>query len=630
MNIGLVFNKILGRPLASKDGKQQALSVMTGVPALGLDALASTAYGPEAALMILLSLGAVGFQYFLPIMIAVVLVLLLLYLSYMQTIMAYPEGGGAYIVASDNLGKRVGVWAAVALLLDYLLNVAVGISAGVGAIVSAIPSFQPYTLLLCLFVLLMLTLLNLRGVRESGLVFILPTLAFVACIGISLVMGLINIWQSHGHPQAVIAPPVFPSMSATVSMWLLLGAFANGLTAMTGVEAVSNAVPLFRKPTVKHAQWTLTLIVGILGLFLLCIGYLCPSYHIIAMDENQSGYQTILSQLVSAVMGKGVFYYFSMMSIFIILAYSAQTSFADFPRVCRLLAEDNFLPHFFAEKGRRLVFSHGIIVLAILSAMLIIVFKGITNNLIPLFAVGAFSAFLFSQSGMVMYWVRKKEPGTGIKLMCNLLGALATLIALIIIITEKFLQGAWIIVVVALLLMLLLTQINRHYKKISRAVEKPLELETEKLKPPIVIIPIQGWDRLSERALEFGLLLSDHIICVNISTESDDKEHWLRKIWVEKVKMPAKEANVAIPKLEIIKSPYRRINQPLLDFVKKVRKEHPKRLITIVVPELVEPHWYEYLLHNLHAARLRTSLFLERDNRTVVITIPWYLREQAH
>lgn len=619
------LDTILGRPLAIGERKKQTLTVMTGVPALGLDALASTAYGPEAALMILLPLGIVGLHYFFIISIAIVATLVILYLSYLQTIAAYPKGGGAYIVASENLGKHMGLWAAVALLLDYLLNVAVGISAGTGAIVSAIPMLQPHTLMICLFVLVMLTVLNLRGIRESGIVFIGPTLAFVACISIAIVIALIHSGPNSSHPQPAIPPSTHLSM---ISLWLLLGAFANGLTAMTGVEAVSNAVPLFRKPTVKNARLTLTVIVIILSLFLLGLGYLCSAYHIVAMDENKPGYQTILSQLVAIVAGKGTFYYFSIISIFIVLTYSAQTSFAGFPGVCRLLAEDGFLPHFLGERGRRLVFSHGIIILAILSAVLLIIFGGITNKLIPLFAVGAFGAFFFSQTGMVVYWLRKKEPGSSVKLALNALGAITTGIALIIIIAVKFIEGAWIVVILAPLLTFLFLQIKKHYNKINREIKKPLELQIEKLELPIVIVPIQGWDCVAENAIRFGLLLSDDVTAVYVSTQTNGACQRLQKLWHKKVEVPAKTAHSAIPHLEIINSPFRRIYKPILDYVKKVRNEKPDRLIAVVIPELVEAHWYEHLLHNLHAAGLRTFLFLERDHRTVVITTPWYLHEK--
>lgn len=622
------LDKLLGRPLSLRASKKQELSIMTGVPALGLDALASTAYGPEAALMILVPLGVSGLHYFTTISLLIVLILITLYCSYRQTIAAYPGGGGAYIVASDNMGNKIGLWAAIALLLDYLLNVAVGISAGVGAIVSAIPYLHRYTLVLCLLVLALLTLINLRGIRESGVAFIIPTLIFVVCLLIAMVIGVVHTLQSGGSPQAVVAPPPTPSSNATLSNWLLLAAFANGLTAMTGVEAVSNAVPLFRKPTVRNAQWTLTLIVGTLGLFLLIIGFLCPAYHIVAMDENRPGYQTILSQLVAAITGKGVFYYLSIVSIFIVLTYSAQTSFADFPRVCRLLAEDNFLPHFFAERGRRLVFSLGIILLAIFSAILLIVFKGITSNLIPLFAVGAFSAFLFSQIGMVLYWIRHGYRKAPFKLAFNAIGAVVTAIALAIIVITKFVEGAWVIIVVAPILALLMNRIQSHYRRVAKAIKMPIKLRTSKLKPPIVIIPIKGLDCVAEKAIQFGMLLSNEVIAVYIDTGTNNIEQ-LKKLWSLKVEKAAKKAELTVPQLEIIKSPYRRVYKPILNFVKKIKRQKSNRLIAVLIPELIEPYWYEHLLHNIHAAGLRALLFLERDQRTVVITIPWYLRDRS-
>lgn len=623
-----ILDKILGRPLSIKKEKEQALSVLTGVPALGLDSLSATAYGPEAALMILLPAGLAGLHYFSLISMLIVGVLFTLYLSYLQTTAAYPGGGGAYMVASDNLGKRAGLWAAAALLLDYLLNVAVGISAGVGAIVSAIPDLQPWTLVLCLLILLTLTILNLRGVRESGLIFIAPTFAFVILLSIVMIIGLFKSIQSGGHPQAIVPPPLPPSITVGISTWLLLGAFANGLTAMTGVEAVSNAVPLFRKPAVQNAQKTLTVIVIILALFLLGLAYLCPTYHIIAMDEGQLGYRTILSQLVAAIMGHGIFYYLSILSIFIVLTYSAQTSFVGFPRVCQLLAEDNFLPHFFAERGRRLVFSLGIIVLAACSAILLIIFNGITTNLIPLFAVGAFTAFLFSQIGMVVHWLkRKNEPNVKIKMFFNGLGAVSTFIALIIIVLAKFIEGAWIVIITAPLLVFLFTRIHRHYKNVSREIDKPLELKVSDINPVIVVIPIRGWDNLAEKALRFGLQMSNDVTAIHISTNDDESER-LKNLWLEKVEKPAKAAEIAVPHLEIIRSPYRRVYQPIINYVNKVQKEKPNRFVAVVIPELVGAHWYENLLHNIRAAGLRLTLFLERDQRTVVVTTPWYLRDR--
>src|SRR5438132_4110517 len=403
-----LLDKILGPPLKSSEAAKQELGVITGVPVLGLDALSSTAYGPEAALTILAAAGVAGLHY-LPIITITILVLLaMLYVSYRQTIAAYPNGGGAYIVAKENLGTSAGLLAAAALLLDYTLNVAVGISAGIAAVVSAIPVLHRFMLTLCLLVLLILTIINLRGVRESGLAFGLPTFVFVVCLGATVIVGLVRVWLSGGQPQPIVPPAALPAATQAMSAWILLRTFANGCTAMTGVEAVSNGVPLFRKPKIENAHRTLTVIVVILALLLMGVAYLSRAYQIGAMDQQQPGYQTILSQLVAAVAGRGFFYYVAIATILFILTFSANTSFAGFPRVCRQLAEDSFLPHAFAERGRRLVFSIGISALAVLSAAILIAFDGITEKLIPLFAVGAFSAFTFSQGGMVFHWRQKR------------------------------------------------------------------------------------------------------------------------------------------------------------------------------------------------------------------------------
>ena len=357
------------------------------------------------------------------------------------------------------------------------------------------------------------------------------------------------------------------------------------------------------------------------------ISVLCPAYQIHAMNERDPGYQTILSQLVAAVAGHGVFYYVAIASIFIVLTYSAQTSFTDFPRVCRLLAEDSFLPPAFTNRGRRLVFSLGINVLAILSGLLLIMFDGITDRMIPLFAIGAFSAFLFSQAGMVQYWRRQGRRGARLKLAVNALGAICTGIGLLIIIIAKFVEGAWVMVIVVPGLVLLLHRIKQHYRKISREIDWPVRLNTWKVQPPVVIIPITGWDRVAERALRFGLQLSHDITAVHVMTEQEDPKR-LRELWAENVEKPARAAKSAVPRLEILRSPYRQLYEPVLKFVSKTKEEKSDSLIAVIIPELVEPHWYGYVLHNSRGAALRALLFLERDQRTVVITVPWNLSEE--
>jgi amino acid transporter len=620
-----IQDAILGKPLPTSEDATQRLGVVAAIGVLGIDALASTGYGPEAALSALTPAGLHGLLFFPAIVAAVLAQMTMLYLTYQQVAEAYPDGGGAYTVASRNLGRQPALWAAIALLIDYLLNVAVGIAAGVGAVVSAAPALQPFTLDICLAVLLTLTLVNLRGVRESGMVFVVPVFVFVGCIGAAIAVGLGRAAAAAGLPHPAVAPPPLPSGSGTLGAWLLLVAFASGCTAMTGIEAVSNGVPLFREPKTPHARRTLIAIFVILLIFLSALAFLCPAYRIGAMNEGQAGYQTVLSQLIAAIAGRGAFYYIASASIFIVLTYSAQTSFADFPRVCRLPAEDRFLPPFFATRGRRLVFSTGILMLAALSALLLIAFGGMTQKLMPLFAVGAFAGFLLSQAGMAVHWKRSPGPGARRRLLFNALGAATTALALAVIILARFREGAWVAVVVWPLLAIALNRLSAHYEKTERQVE-PLGFHPSKPRPPVVIIPVDTWNRATEKALRFGLLFSDEITAIHVRTEMDDGEE-LRRLWREQVEVPAEMAGSAVPKLEIVESPYRFVYQPILDFVTGIRRYEPSRLIAVIIPELVRPHWYQYLLHNLHGRRLRSRLNQMRDGRTIVIPTPYYLPE---
>lgn len=595
---------------------------------LGLDSLASAGYGPEAALTALLPLGIGGLHYLPAVMITITVTAILLYLSYRQTIAAYPNGGGAYTVTQDNFGKSFGVLAAVALLTDYLLNVCVATSAGVASVISVIPALHPHRLELCLAVLVSLTLMNLRGIRTSALALAVPVFVFVSTMTIVLVAGLFFTIKHGGHPVALVPPPALPPAKETLSTWLLLVTFANGCTAMTGIEAVSNGIPLFRKPAVKNAQRTLMIIVLILSGFLLGIAFLCPAYHIGAMNEEVPGYQTVLSQLAAAVMGRGVFYYAALSAIFVVLTYSAQTSFSAFPRVCRLLADDRFLPSAFANRGRRLVFSHGIIVLAVMSTVILVVFKGVTQKLIPLFAIGAFGAFLASQSGMVVHWLRKKGPQFRAKLLQNALGAITTFVALAIIIAAKFVQGAWITLLLVPVVCLLLFRIRKYYRSVRRKIKRSGEIEIADSLRPIVVVPVAEWNNVTEKAIRFGMLFSDKIIAVHVTTEHEDAEQ-IRQIWSKNVEAPAMSAGRSPPRLVFLDSPYRLFFQPILDFVDQEKKRNPGRLVAVVIPELVEPRWIDHLLHNQYGAGLKALLYLKRDEQTIVINMPWYLHENT-
>jgi amino acid transporter len=623
-----IVDALLGKPLASSEEDEQKIGVAAGIPVLGLDGLSSSAYGPEAALVILLPLGAGGLAYIGPIITVILALLAMLYLSYRQTITAYPGGGGSYTVAKENLGVRAGLLAAAALMLDYILNVAVGISAGIGALVSAVSALHPYTVTLCLITLTIITLVNLRGVRESGVVFGLPTYLFVASLLVVIVIGVARSVGQGGHPTPVIAPAALPAGAAAASLWVLLRSFASGCTAMTGVEAVSNGVSTFREPAVKNAHRTLTVIVLLLAVLLAGIAYLSHAYRIAAMDQEQTGYQSVISQLVSAVVGRGVVYYVAIASVLAVLALSANTSFAGFPRLCRLIADDGFLPHAFTARGRRLVHSVGILILAGLSGALLIAFGGITDRLIPLFAVGAFAAFTLSQAGMVLHWRRAGGPGRAAALGVNAMGAVATAIAVVVIVTAKFVEGAWIALILIAGMVALFTGVKQHYDRVARQLRGARAIDVSRSEPPLVVVPISGWNIVSERALRFGLQLSRDVIAVYVSRVARDDQA-LRRDWEVYVAAPLRGAGLPQPELQVIPSPYRRLIGPIVEHVNRLKEEHPERLIAVVVPELVETHWYQSLLHNHRAEWLKADLLLKEDQRVVVINVPWYLNDSS-
>ena len=621
-----LIDKVFGRPLASHEEEQQKVGVLAGIAMLGLDALSSSAYGPEAALTILLPLGTLGLVYIGPIILIILALLLILYLSYRQTIAAYPSGGGSYTVAKENLGVRAGLLAAAALLLDYILNVAVGISAGIGALVSAVPVLHPHILALCLFTLALIAFVNLRGVRESGLFFAAPTYLFITMLGAVLALGVIKTLLNHGHPAPVVPPPLLPPAMAAVSLWLLLRSFASGCTAMTGVEAVSNGVSAFARPAVRNAQRTLTTIVALLGALLAGIAYLVRVYHIGATDPDSPGYQSVISQLTAAVVGRGAFYYVTIGSVLAVLALSANTSFADFPRLCRLIAQDDFLPHAFANRGRRLVYSYGIAILTVFAGALLIAFGGITDRLIPLFAVGAFLAFTLSQAGMVVHWRRNGGAQAKAALLVNALGSIATAIALAVIIIAKFTAGAWVTLLLIPSALFLFDRVKRHYDHVAAEIACPRPLDLSNFQPPVVVVPIKGWNTIAEQALHFGLRLSPDVFAVHISSEEAEAER-LQTVWEEFVSRPIRQAQLPEPHLVILASPYRRLFTPLFAYINQLKAEYPDRQIAVIIPELVESRWYEYLLHNQRATALKAALLFRGGRRVVVINVPWYLSD---
>jgi amino acid transporter len=621
-----LIDTILGRRLASSEAGEQRIGTAAGVPTFGLDALSSAAYGPEAALTVLLPLGAAGLTLILPITVAIVILLGIVYLSYRQTIEAYPNGGGSYTVARENLGTNAGLLAAAALMTDYVLNVAVGISAGVGALISAIPALESYMLPLCLFILILLTFVNMRGIGEAGTLFMLPTCIFILSLCTLVVWGIIATIAAGGHPHPVVSPPHLAKATEAVGVWVMLRAFASGCTAMTGVEAVSNGVQAFREPVVPAAHRTLTIIIAILMVLLLGIAYVAHAYNVGATEPGTAQYQSVLSQLLGAVAGRGIFYWVSIGSILLVLCLSANTSFADFPRVCRAVAENGYLPRSFTSQGRRLVYTEGIWVLAILSGILLIAFDGVTDRLIPLFAIGAFLAFTLSQSGMVAHWWKKPVRGSHVSMAVNGLGATATAFTVVVMAIVKFMAGAWIVVLLVPSLVALMLAVGRHYRRIERETAAPGNLKLDNLREPIVIVPIIDWSTIAENALRLAMTMSREVEVLHI--ESEDSTNSLKRIWPTRVEEPAREAKQAIPKLTVLESPFRFVVQPIIDHVLEIERSNPDRTVAVLLPELVERHWYQYFLHNQRAQTVASSLLTQGTHRIVIVNVPWYLRKR--
>jgi amino acid transporter len=617
-----VMDLLFGRPLSSSEERGERLGPVAGIPVFGLDALSSAAYGPEAGLALLIVLGAAGIAYVVPITISIIILLVIVYFSYRQTIESYPNGGGSYTVAGQNLGPFAGLLAAAALMIDYVLTAAVGISAGVGALVSAVPSLEPRTLTLCLVILLLITLVNLRGVRETGALFMIPTYLFVGTLLITLVVGITKVVSSGGHPTPVVPPPAYPMATVGIGAWLLLKSFASGCTAMTGIEAVSNGVTAFRDPVVKTAQRTLTAIIAILIVLLAGIAFLCRAYQVGATNPGP-GYQSVLSQLTAAVAGRNTFYFVTIVSILLVLSLSANTAFADFPRLCRLVAEDGYLPTPLAVRGRRLVYTAGIITLAVLCAVLLILFGGIPDRLIPLFAIGAFLAFTLSQAGMVAHWRRKGGPGARLGMCVNGLGAVVTAGTVAIVTITKFTDGAWITALLIPTIMFSMYSIRRHYEAVTRELVNPAPLTLDRVQAPIVVVPMLTFNKVIRGGLQFALNLSSEVNVVHVEC-AVNKEELLRQ-WNEVVAEPLKRSGLPVPRLTFLDSPYRFVISPIVAYVLDLEKQNPDRQIAVIIPELVEKHWYQYFLHNQRASWLKSALLRYGTQRIAVITVPWYL-----
>ncbi len=603
---------LTGPPLPTGRLAAERLNKIRALAAFSPDALSSIAYANQEIYLGLVAAGAAGLAYSWPIALAIGGLLVILALSYAQTIPAYPHGGGSYTVARENLGAKVGLVAAAALLIDYTLTAAVSLTAGMAAIASAFPELWPHRTLLSLVLLVIITLANLRGLREAGTLISVPVYFFLFTYLSMLVYGLVR--AAADGPGSFAAAPA-PTDSLTTL--LLLHTFASGCTALTGIEAISNGVPAFRSPEAKNARRTLIVMALLMGLLFLGSVGLTQYFGVVAGPE-----ETILSALARRVLGHGPLYVLVQAATLGILAVAANTSFADFPRVASVLARDRFLPHQFSHLGDRLVFSNGMVVLAALTGVLIVLFQGDTHALIPLFAVGVFIAFTLSQAGMVVHWFRLRGPGWTFKAAANGLGALTTTGTLIVVAYSKFLHGAWIVLLLIPILVAAFMTVHRHYREVAKELTlRGLPPSLKPLPEPRVIVPISGVHRGVIEALRYARGISDHVTAVYVELNDGDAER-MRTEW--------DSWGQGVP-LEIVNSPYRSIVGPILEFLDRTDTEHNDgTLATVVLPEFVPAHWWQILLHNQTAWLLKLALLYQRrrhGHTRAIVDVPFYLKQ---
>jgi amino acid transporter len=609
---------LFGRPLASERLEHERLNKKTALAVLSSDAISSVAYATDQILIVLAVLGtAAAVHYSVPISAVIVGLLVLVGLSYRQTIFAYPNGGGSYTVARENLGVGSGLVAAAALLTDYIMTVAVSIAGGIAAITSAYHALIPHTVLLCLLSICLLAVVNLRGVRESGAAFSIPTYVFVLMMvaligygGYRAFLGSAPVDASGAvrlDPVSVQQHGLTGVTGGFALVYLLIRGFAEGCAAMTGTEAISNGVMAFKQPAQKNAATTLGWMVTILAVFFLGTSLLARHYGVMPTTTD-----TVLSQLASHIFGRGAFYYVFQYSTFAILVLAANTAFADFPRLSGILANDGYMPRQLAARGDRLAFSNGIVALAVIAGLIVWIFAGQTNALIPLYAVGVFICFTLSQAGMVMHWLRTREPGWQWKASLNGVGSVATGIVSVIQVVTKFIEGAWIVVLIIPLIIMLLRKIHRHYVQFAHEIEFKGQSPIAPMHHSVVV-PVNGITKATSGALVYASAISDEVVAVYIEVDSRG---------TERIKSDWEEWDIGIP-LVVIPSPYRSVLRPLVEYVDNLRLVMPGELVTVVVPEIVPKRWWEHLLHNKTAFYIRTA-FLFRPN-VVVTTVPLLL-----
>jgi len=584
---------ILGPPLASAEIHEQRLTKKVALAVFSSDALSSVAYASEEILLVLVTAGMAAVQLSLPIAIAIGVLLLIVVSSYRQTIMAYPQGGGAYIVVKDNLGTYPGLVAGASLLTDYILTVSVSVSSGVAAITSAFPPLYPYRIVICIFFIGLITLANLRGIKESGAIFAVPTYLFI--VSFTVLIG-IGFYKYFFGPAVMIPEAHYPPASHALTYFFILRAFASGCTALTGVEAISDGVPAFKKPESRNAVVTLLWMCVILLVMFLGITELARFYHVLPKEH-----ETVVSQIARVVFHEGPFYYLIQAATAMILILAANTSFMDFPRLASWLARDGFMPRQLSSMGDRLAFSNGIILLGVSSSLLVVLFAANTHHLIPLYAVGVFISFTLSQTAMVRRWIKLKSKGWARKATVNGIGAATCFITLMVIASTKFIHGAWMVIIFIPMLIAWFLSVHGHYHNIIDQLHPDL---TDLLPPKLhrVLIPISTFHKGTAKAISYALSISNDVRAVYIALDPE-RSVKIKDIW--------KNWCIDIP-LVILESPYRSIIRPLLDYIDQLQKEDEDQLITVILPEFVAAKWWQQILHNQTALMIRGILMFKQ------------------
>ncbi len=608
---------LIGKPLENEALKDEKYSVFWGLPILASDPISSVAYATEEILLVLVpAIGVLAFHPLTWISGAIILLLAILTFSYRQTIRAYPNGGGAYVVASDNLGKYAGVAAGSALAFDYILTVAVSIAAGTAAITALFPPLYHHRVAICLVLLVLLFIGNLRGIRESSKIFGLPTYAFIFSAILMIIYGIFKI-RVGGYvpPQPVIH---LKQALEPITILLIIRAFSSGCTALTGVEAVSNAVPNFREPSVKHARSVLLLLSFFVFLLFVGVSLLANLYHVVPVEGK-----TVLSQIAAEIFGSHHwFYYFFQFATTLILTLAANTAFAGFPLLFSVMSRDGYAPRQLSFRGERLSFSNGIIVLTTIAGLLLVVFKGDTHRLIPLYAVGVFISFTLSQSGMFVKWLRAKEKGWVFKAIVNGTGALVTFVTVMIIGATKFIHGAWIVILVIPIIMAGMLKIKRHYTAVAEQLRlKPEELAALDLSKDTyrnhVIVPIESVNKASVRALRYAKTISDNVVAFNIAINEECENRFKEKWNLLHTNIP----------LIVKYSPYRKVVSPLIEFIESYEEHNYQRgdMITVILPQFSVQAWWQVFLHN--QSRFFITRDLLRHKHIVIATIPLQLKQ---